>query len=235
MSERIVMPCPHCDRALRVRREYLGRLVVCTRCERSFVVRGTDVLSADDGGAVRQGEIHAGEALEAAPARLSELQREFGGLAGRYLDARNGLARARLRIAELERERDAARDERETIAREAEELRARYLAMGAEGQPSRAELETRIGALSDDRDRLATLVLVLVTEREQRSDERIQAARREQELSRRIDALVEQLGSRPGAVAEADHDLLAMLQRDLGIESWDAAAASQPALPVDPR
>jgi chromosome segregation ATPase len=211
-------------------------MVVCNRCEHTFVVRGTDVLSTDDRhGTIRQGEADGGEALEAARARLAELQREFGRLAGRYLDARNNLARAQLRLAELEQERDAARDAREAIAREAEEIQARFLAIEAEQRPSRAEFEARIGTLSDERDRLATFVFVLASERDQVRDERIQAARREQELSRRIDALVQQLGSHSDEVPEADGDLLGLLERDLGLDPWEAAAASEGAFPFDSR
>ncbi len=203
MPQYIDMPCPRCNRGLRIRTNYVGLRLQCKYCEHKFqvpadanVVSATPPASPD---ATQAAEKEAlGERLTALEAELAKVRNELTAVTAeressvRYLQqARDELARERERATDLQsRLEHASQTNGDTVRQqqEAEAIRAQ-----------RDEMTSEVNAL---RERVGTLERLEVELKTARAEvARFEAER--QSAGQRNDSAAAELVS-----ARADNDRL---------------------------
>jgi chromosome segregation ATPase len=127
--EYINLPCPKCQRVLRVRPEYVGKRLTCKQCDNTFRLQAEDLEKAQ---AATSGPPSPtpGPDLEAASQRLAVLEAEIQHLRGelearhaacesaelKLKEAQEEAARHLTRVQEVERELELARGQAQQTA-----------------------------------------------------------------------------------------------------------------------
>ncbi len=248
-EERILVNCPSCQAALKVRRRYVGNHVICKECERTFLVSPPEDTSADSNGvgprSTPSTDLHHrnGECEQPGTGVASEtIHLEYERLLAE--NQRHHAEHEQLQFAHRELQTDLARivcENQQTLT-EYDELQVEHGRMKIsseriQGQLNRttSELESiraELGGLAPAKVRsLADECSSLHAEVERRRNE-LETLRNEQSAADRAVAVREHQRNADLEAARAEIDRLAglLLQRDT---DRDAAIAEKDRLEID--
>jgi chromosome segregation ATPase len=160
------MPCPHCRRGLRIRTTYVGRRLLCKYCKHDFRVAGEKPAAAAAVPDAEAPPAPAAAEAEALRRRVAELEQDLDRAHGESAVAASEHARGRERIealesqlaaanraglaaAELRRQLDAVREERDQLHEHVGSHTQRAARMEGDLQAVSAEVVALEAALRD--------------------------------------------------------------------------------------